>query len=44
MLVGVTAAQEAEARACQDSHQLHCPSLDAFLQVLGSLESDGVPE
>lgn len=24
MLVGVTAAEEAEARACQDSHQLHC--------------------
>lgn len=29
-LVGITAAQEEEARACQDSHQLHCPSLDVF--------------
>lgn len=35
MLVGVTAAQEAEARACQDSHQLHCPSLDVFLHGSG---------
>lgn len=45
-LVGATAAQEAGARACQDFHQLHCPSLDIFLLSSGKYgqELDDVPE
>ena len=45
MLFGATAAQEAEATACQDSRRPHCPSLDIFLPGSGKPgpESDGVP-
>lgn len=38
--------QEAKTGACQDSHQLPCPSLDMFLHGSGKPgpELDGVPE